>query len=231
MNDMLFTDDLVKHLKDNYCIDDRRIYAAGYSNGGGLVDGLACSSEYGHHFAAFACVNSAYYLDLNDSVCDPQRSPVPILSLHGTADKTVPYDGGEGIGGPLPSIEGWVERWTSRNECVHPSNTNLTGDVEQTEWDCGDIDKLQRHYKMVGHGHTYPGADDNIDASALVVDYFSASRAKKSTDDSPKPSEEPDGKSSSKPSPGASAAPGQRYNGIRSKAVGLAVLLMFTLEF
>lgn len=52
------------------------------------------------HFA-FAPVSGAYYTDTNYSDCQPSRSPLPILELHGYADKIIKYNGGSGNGGPF----------------------------------------------------------------------------------------------------------------------------------
>lgn len=41
-DDVLFVSDLLNHLQTTLCIDAQRIYAAGASNGGGMVGLLAC---------------------------------------------------------------------------------------------------------------------------------------------------------------------------------------------
>ncbi|KAJ9657004.1 hypothetical protein H2198_004604 [Neophaeococcomyces mojaviensis] len=53
VDDLQFTSDLVAHIRNNYCVNPKQIYASGKSNGGGFVDLLACSDN-GNEFAAFA---------------------------------------------------------------------------------------------------------------------------------------------------------------------------------
>lgn len=78
------------------------------SNGGGFVGTIACSAV-GGEFAAFAAGSGSFYTDsqgLYDG-CTPARSPLPILEIHGGADKSVYYEGGVGEGGFEPPIPDW----------------------------------------------------------------------------------------------------------------------------
>jgi hypothetical protein len=52
-------------------------------------------------------VAGSFYTDANGTDCNPARSPLPILEIHGGVDDTVYYDGGNGEGGLLPSIPDW----------------------------------------------------------------------------------------------------------------------------
>ena len=79
------------------------------SNGGGFVGTLACHKLGSTLFAAFAAHSGAFYTDINgpSNACAPARLPLPILEIHGGADKTVHYEGGQGDGGPQPPILSW----------------------------------------------------------------------------------------------------------------------------
>jgi len=79
------------------------------SNGGGFVGTLACNRIGSTLFAAYAMHSGAFYTDVlgPDNGCDPARIPIPILEIHGGADKTVYYEGGQGDGGPEPPITEW----------------------------------------------------------------------------------------------------------------------------
>lgn len=109
--DLSFVRDLVAHLRADFCVDNSRIYATGHSNGGGMVDNIACHGETGKDFAAFAPIAGAFYTnnDENYEECDPARALTPVLQIHGGADITIPYDGGKGSGGMLPSIPDWYD--------------------------------------------------------------------------------------------------------------------------
>lgn len=104
--DLQFVSDLLANVRSNFCVDDSRIYATGMSNGAGFVGTLACSAV-GGQFAAFAPVAGSFYTDVNGTGCSPARKPLPMLEIHGQADTTVPYNGGQGEGGLLPAIPTW----------------------------------------------------------------------------------------------------------------------------
>ncbi|KAH8900441.1 alpha/beta-hydrolase, partial [Thozetella sp. PMI_491] len=120
VDDLAFTADLVQHIEDNYCIDSKRVYASGKSNGAGFVGTLACS-EQGGLFAAFAMSSAALYTDnlgagTPNRNCTRSRATIPIMEVHGSADGTVPYDGGKGSGGYLPPIPSWLTAWAGRDQ-------------------------------------------------------------------------------------------------------------------
>ncbi|PNY26099.1 Feruloyl esterase B [Tolypocladium capitatum] len=174
VSDLVFTTDLVNRIKDNYCVDQSRVYATGHSNGAGFTGTLACSPEHARQFAAFAPVSGAFYTDVNgDQNCLPPRSPLPMFEAHGTADPIIPYAGGKGRGGPLPSIPDWLSRWARRNQCTTSSTKLLSNAVHDTEWKCAGVDGLLRHIKIDGHNHSWPGKNSEIDISPVVIGFLS----------------------------------------------------------
>ncbi|KFY48359.1 hypothetical protein V495_01403 [Pseudogymnoascus sp. VKM F-4514 (FW-929)] len=172
VSDKKFTGDLIDHLRDAFCIDDSRIYAAGKSNGGGFTGTLACSPEFGQNFAAIAACSGAFYTDVvedpNDS-CHPSRSPFPILEFHGSADETIPYIPTEdGSGGPLPTIPDWLSTWGQRNGCpadYKPVVSQLNGDptVQKTLWPSTTPNSDQE-----AHGDK----PVSIDATPMILEFF-----------------------------------------------------------
>ncbi|KAE9973686.1 hypothetical protein BLS_003474 [Venturia inaequalis] len=98
--DLQFISDLLSNVKENFNIDDSRVYATGLSNGGGFIGILACA-PIGNKFSAFAAVAGAFYekaggIDVGN--CAVGRGVVPMLEIHGGSDKTVKYAGGVGEG-------------------------------------------------------------------------------------------------------------------------------------
>ncbi|EHK97447.1 putative Aquaporin-1 [Glarea lozoyensis 74030] len=97
------SDEEIDHITDRYCVNPKRIYAAGKSNGGGFTGTLACSA-LSSKIAAFAPVSAAFYIPLpkDTSVCEPEfidipckpSRSVPILEFHGSQDDTIAYAGG-----------------------------------------------------------------------------------------------------------------------------------------
>jgi polyhydroxybutyrate depolymerase len=150
VNDALFVSDLLNHLQATLCIDPSRIYATGFSNGGGMTNLLAC--KLAGRIAAFAPVSGSY--PPTPGGCHPQR-PVSILEFHGSADHTVPY-----TGNPRhrePPIALWLQQWASRDNCTRgPTTFYRSQDVIGEEWtDCkGNATVVG--YRMLGEGHQWP---------------------------------------------------------------------------
>jgi poly(3-hydroxybutyrate) depolymerase len=69
---------------------------------------LACDAVGSKLFNALASHSGAFYTDVNgpENGCSPAVK-VPMLEIHGAADKTVKYEGGQGDGGPQPAIPEW----------------------------------------------------------------------------------------------------------------------------
>lgn len=107
-DDINFLKRLAEDLSVDLNIDRRRMFVGGYSNGGFMSIRLACSaSEY---FAGFASVGAELYTLLTTHC---QGQPAPILFIHGTADRSVPYTGvmqqnstGGDVGSAGPSMPG-----------------------------------------------------------------------------------------------------------------------------
>lgn len=168
VNDVLFVSDLLNHLQATLCIDPHRIYATGFSNGGGMTNLLAC--EMADRIAAFAPVSGAYHL--LPGGCHPQR-PAPILELHGTSDYIVPYSGSKKK--DLPPIAQWLQGWAKRDGCTTGptlffKETNVTGE----EWTGCREDAMVVHYRIQGEGHMWPRTifKAHVDATTLIWSFF-----------------------------------------------------------
>jgi len=97
-DDIAFLKTLSEDLGADFNIDRRRMYISGFSNGGFMTLRLACSAS--NYFAAFASVSAELYTQLT-SRC--QGNPGPIVLFHGTADRSVPYNGVmQGSSGAVP---------------------------------------------------------------------------------------------------------------------------------
>lgn len=154
VDDVAFTADLLDHLEANQCVDRRRVYATGKSNGAGLVGLLGC--DLSERITAIAPVASANYA-VGHPTCEPQR-PVPVLAFHGTDDVTIPYAGDADRG--LPPIPQWVETWAQRNTCSGAvRTTSLTEDTERTTYRGCERGAQVELVSVLGGGHTWPGAD------------------------------------------------------------------------
>ena len=92
-------------------VDPARVYVVGHSNGGFMAHRLAC--EHADQVAAIASLAGA--LD-SDADCTPAQ-PVSVVQIHGTADETIRYDGGEIEGRPYTSAAKTVALWRRVDGC------------------------------------------------------------------------------------------------------------------
>ena len=185
VDDVEFIDKLIDKLTGDYCIDDRRIYATGMSNGGFMTHRLAC--ELSDRIAAIAPVASV--LGLPEASCIPERS-VPIASFHGTNDLLVPYMGGTPVKPDLKvkfkfrSVDSTMSQWSDLNRCGYRKELVYNKkNVRCYQWQgCGRT-ATTIHCKAIGDTHTWPNAFGGwptpattraIDASASILNFFEA---------------------------------------------------------
>lgn len=187
VDDPSFVDQLLDDLQANLCIDASRVFSAGMSNGAMMSIRLACSLS--SRIAAIAPVAGAYYPALSNSLnpnetCLDTRA-VPIIAFHGTADNTVPFNGGAGLGGlvfRLPQDnttpdEDVIEDWAIHNGCTSGrQEAPVIGSVRLVTYDgCTDGATAQL-YIVDGRGHSWPGAfgSGDISATDLAWQFFQA---------------------------------------------------------
>ena len=180
-DDLRFTQELLSVLPRQLCVDRRRIYVTGLSNGGGMAARLACLAA--PRIAALATVAGAFR-PLPEG-CHPTRA-VPVLAIQGTADPAVPYRGNQAAN--VPSTQGWAAAWARRDGCsTRPTRRRLVADVVQTRYTgCRDGTAVIVD-AVVGGGHTWPGARENLvpigrtardfDATAAIWTFFASYRA------------------------------------------------------
>ena len=150
IDDVGFVRALAAELQAQLCIDPRRIYATGMSNGGFMTHRLAC--EAADLFAAFAPVSAVNGM----TDCTPSR-PVPLLLFNGTADLLVLYNGG-GNGGTFISAPQTFADWAGRDGCVGAAVPGKTsGKSSCKTHDLCDADVSVTLCTMDNMGHCWPG--------------------------------------------------------------------------
>jgi len=159
MTDVRFLSELIDKLEAAYNIDPARIYANGFSNGGGMAFVLSCTLS--DRIAAVGLVAAAQPMDRG--WCTDQR-PVPMIAFHGAADPIVPYQGGP-LGDPFnpvkvmfPAVRDWVAGWARRNRCgPKPVESGVAPDVTRIEYTRCAGDATVVLYTIQGGGHSWPG--------------------------------------------------------------------------
>ena len=178
-DDVGFLSALIDSISAKYRVNPQRLYSTGMSNGGFMSYELAC--RLNSRIAAIASITGSMISSHLDA-CAPVRA-VPVLEIHGTADGTVPY-AGNGSFVPIPEL---VAAWARRNGCnptpvITPvPNTNTTdgSTAERQVFSGGRNGSVVEHYRIIGGGHTWPGAPINIgvtnrdiNASQVIWQFF-----------------------------------------------------------
>jgi polyhydroxybutyrate depolymerase len=196
IDDVSFTLALVEHISAQQDIDQERIYATGFSNGGSFTARLAC--EASDRIAAFAQVASTMSVELR-ATCSPDAA-VSIMLINGTLDPLVPWAGGKlrktqrlGKGGEVISADAAVDFWTTNNACdaeprvaqLDDRDLNDGTTVRETQFgDCRNGSEVVM-LAVEGGGHTWPGSPErprlrktvgttsrDIDASEVIWAFF-----------------------------------------------------------
>jgi polyhydroxybutyrate depolymerase len=168
-----FVRELVANLRADLCVDPKRIYAAGKSQGGFMSSWLGCNAP--DQFAAIAPVSGIY---------EPPAgcAPIPIIEFHGSADSTVPFGGGHVLVlGKFPGAVAVMDEWARVNGCGGaPQIEQVTPHVRRATYpDC----KAATVQYLTDAGHTWPGSPvtegdkttpADLPASQLIWEFFKA---------------------------------------------------------
>jgi len=187
--DVDFVKAMLATTQRNLCIDTRRIFSTGISNGAIFSTLLACTLR--GRLAAIAPVSGVNATH----ACINGTPPIAVLAFHGTGDPIVPYNGGAYFSGvnarrigrvQARPVDAAVSEWAKFDGCATPPQTTaVASDVEHVVYpDCPPSGAVEL-YRVIGGGHTWPGSfsfnparlgptTTSIDASALMLDFFTA---------------------------------------------------------
>ncbi|HLK35947.1 MAG TPA: hypothetical protein VKU41_04290 [Polyangiaceae bacterium] len=91
VDDVGFSKAVISAVEGQLCIDNKRVYAVGYSMGGGMAMKMACDAA--DIIAAIAPAAFDLMDPSNNWVCQPSR-PITVVAFRSTGDPVVPYNGG-----------------------------------------------------------------------------------------------------------------------------------------
>lgn len=125
-DDVKFSREMIKAVEEKVCIDTKRVYATGFSMGGGMSNHVACymSDIYAAVAPAAMDLNKT-----NSATCNPER-PISIIMFRGTNDNVCRYQGGDsGFNDGLNFLgaEGNFKFWAEKNGCTGSPTTNSNG--------------------------------------------------------------------------------------------------------
>ena len=178
INDVDFINAVLKRIKSEYLIDEKRIYAAGLSNGGMMCYLLAC--ELSEYFAAIAPVAASMF----DTVsCDP-KSEVSIIAFNSINDENILYNGPSEADTSaemktLP-VEKVINMWVNNFNCVHLRTSDSSSFQKISYINKNGTEIIL--YKMLSGGHSWPGGEKlrkfadnpvkNVSATDIIWDFF-----------------------------------------------------------
>ncbi|GAA3510741.1 hypothetical protein GCM10022393_25410 [Aquimarina addita] len=165
-DDLGFSDALIDKIKEDYNINDKRIYATGFSNGGFFSYRLAC--ELSSRIAAVASVAGSMTRGwISSGQCQPQH-PTAVLQITGTSDNVISINGN----GSNESIQDVMEYWSAvNNGDSTPEVIQLGGGSTRSIWDNGDNGVTAEFIRVQGKGHSWVGG--NVNTSQEIWNFFS----------------------------------------------------------
>ena len=113
VDDLAYIRGLIEEAAATYSIDTARIGLVGHSNGGFMALRLACEASD----LVTSVVSLAGSTWEDDSSCAPATYPVSVLTLHGTEDETIPYDGRQSEGVSYPGAPETTRRFALHAGC------------------------------------------------------------------------------------------------------------------
>jgi polyhydroxybutyrate depolymerase len=167
VDDTAFMTKLLEDAESKLCIDPKRVYMMGMSNGGYESHRIGC--ELADKFAAVGPVAGLLLFQ----GCAPSR-PVPIMMVNGTADSLSQYS----------YVASGVDFWKGKNKCTTMQQTYSNGDAT-----CVTYGGCMNNADVVlctiqDGGHQWPGGgttlpflgkkSDNLDTTSALWDFFSA---------------------------------------------------------
>ena len=179
-------------------IDKRRVFSAGWSNGGQL--GYRFAMERAPLFAAVAAISASVPKPEN-LACTPAGAAMPVMVINGTLDPINPFAGGDVMlgsvnAGPVYSSEETAQYWAKLNGVSGAPKTRklphkLANDptsVEERVWSAPGKPSVVL-YAVAGGGHVVPTRTAqfwgglgrqtmDLDAPAAIWDFFKQAAAR-----------------------------------------------------
>jgi polyhydroxybutyrate depolymerase len=176
VDDIGLTRAIITEADSRLCLDGKRVFVTGFSNGGFMSHRIAC--ELSDLVAAIAPVSGV--LGIPAASCTPKRA-VSIMDFHGMSDTTVPYNGDPSSG--WPSVPDTIAAWAQRDSCTDttPTQTYNNGDVTCATYSHCAAGAEVTLCTVSDGGHAWPGSPfplpgttQNISATDAMWTFFQA---------------------------------------------------------
>jgi polyhydroxybutyrate depolymerase len=137
-------------------INQKRIYAAGISNGGMMAYRLAC--EASDVFAGVGVVAGAVVV----TPCKPVTA-VSVIHIHGAEDENVPVAGGIGrkalTRAVYPPVKSSIQLWAAADGCGPAQPTRPSAEVTESRYSDCQGGTMVVYDLVAGGGHSWPGGE------------------------------------------------------------------------
>jgi len=166
-DDLGYVAALLETIQVSYPYNTERVSAVGYSNGGMMAFGLACQRS---DLIASAGSVSGAMLDTDCTV----SHPMSVITLHGTQDVVIPYDGS----GEYQSATDVVDFWRGTNDTDGSNSVTFTDDgtsIVHWAFENGDGGSAVHHYRVDGGDHVwFDFVTDGLSANDRIWDFLTA---------------------------------------------------------
>jgi polyhydroxybutyrate depolymerase len=111
-DDVIYLSQLIEAIKNEFMIDERRVYILGWSNGGSMAVRMACERAD----LVTSVVNMGGPGIFDETTCTPSE-PVDVLAIFGQNDPRIVGGTNAGTGLPFPSVAETLQDWAGYNDC------------------------------------------------------------------------------------------------------------------
>ncbi len=186
-DDVAFLTQVIDTFVKRGCADADRVYITGHSGGARMASAYAC--ERPEKVAAIAPVaglragrpspDAPHALELQS--CAPRKT-VPVITFHGDADTTNPYEGNaDKRWGYTTQLA--MQTWARFDGCTRgPAVSQVSEHVTKEAYSkCKDRSEVV-FYKVAGGTHSWPGSPEDdtatqeVDATEIIWDFFAKHR-------------------------------------------------------
>merc|ERR1712117_635455 len=172
--DLNYLEAMVDQLKEEYCVDESRLYGIGYSLGSMFSYEIAC--HLNRRFAAVA--SYAGTMPVEPKTCDLGQS-IAVLDIHGKLDTFVNYyeewDWKEGefvYVGTMKDVPSNVAYWADKHNCEEASSTEQPQYEHVVNSGCDDGIRVE-HYGMEFSKHGWPDQIGGDSTPQVMWDFLS----------------------------------------------------------
>ncbi len=167
--DEQFIINLIATLQNSARIDENRIYATGFSNGGSMAHTLACNRA--DLFKAIASISFSLSGGASNEIianCTPSK-PISVIHFHGTEDEVANYN--DGILDSLGAQES-LSTWVQIQNCSNNSTTEtITNGTQCRTHTCPGNTAVSLCTVEAGRHSLYPHVSDK-GIAGFVWDFF-----------------------------------------------------------